>query len=79
MKVFDNQGKYDNSNLYQIRVKGYLEESDGLGFRMEYTGNGDTILIGKIVDQAALHGVLKRFRDLGIPLISVVPVNDEKE
>lgn len=59
---------------YQIRVKGQLgpEWSDWFeGFAISLEEDGDTLLTGLIVDQAALYGVLKRVRNLGIPLVSV--------
>jgi len=59
---------------YQIRIKGHLGRQwtdwfGGLAITLE--DNGDTLLTGLIVDQAALHGLLRRVRDLGMPLISV--------
>jgi hypothetical protein len=63
---------------YQIRVKGHLNRGwtdwfEGLSVTLE--DNGDTLLTGTVVDQAALHGLLRKVRDLGIPLISVSPVD----
>ncbi len=60
--------------VYQIRIKGQLGRQwtnwfGGLAITLE--DNGDTLLTGPVVDQAALHGVLKKVRDLGMPLISV--------
>jgi hypothetical protein len=60
--------------IYQIRVKGQLGPQwddwfEGLAITQEE--DGDTLLTGPIVDQAALYGLLKRVRDLGIPLVSV--------
>jgi hypothetical protein len=62
---------------YQIRLKGHLSSVwrdwfDGLTITLE--DNGDTLLTGPVVDQAALHGLLKRVRDLGMPLLSVNPL-----
>ena len=64
--------------VYQIRIKGHLgrewtEWFAGLTITLE--DNGETLLIGPVVDQAALHGVLRKVRDLGMPLLSVVCVN----
>jgi hypothetical protein len=60
--------------VYQIRIKGHLGSQwtdwfGGLTITLE--DNGDTLLIGPVVDQAALHGLLKKVRDLGMPLLSV--------
>ena len=60
--------------VYQIRIKGHLghqwtEWFDGLTITQEE--DGDTLLTGPVVDQAALHGLLKKVRDLGMPLLSV--------
>jgi hypothetical protein len=71
--------KPDPSQLmvYQIRIKGHLgsEWTDWFGgLTVTLEKNGDTLLTGPVVDQAALHGVLKRVRDLGMPLVSVISV-----
>jgi hypothetical protein len=63
--------------VYQIRIKGHLgpQWTDWFGgLTVKLEDNGDTSLTGPVVDQAALHGLLKRVRDLGMPLISVSPV-----
>ena len=63
--------------VYQIRIKGHLgsEWTDWFsGLRITLEDNGDTLLTGPVVDQAALHGLLRRVRDLGIPLVSVSPL-----
>ena len=63
--------------VYQIRIKGHLGRQwtdwfGGLTITLEE--DGDTLLTGPVVDQAALHGLLRKVRDLGMPLISVSPV-----
>jgi hypothetical protein len=60
--------------VYAIRLKGHLGSQwtdwfEGLTITLE--DNGDTLLTGAVIDQAALHGLLKRVRDLGMPLVSV--------
>ncbi|HLA87021.1 MAG TPA: hypothetical protein VJL10_03270 [Anaerolineales bacterium] len=64
----------DQPVIYEIRIKGHLghQWTDWFGevtFTLE--DNGDTLITGPVVDQAALHGLLKKVRDLGMPLISV--------
>jgi len=62
---------------YQIRIRGHLGRrwADWFGgFAIALEPNGDTLLTGTVVDQAALYGVLRTVRDLGIPLVSVSPV-----
>ena len=62
------------SAVYEIRVQGHLGDaltSGFPGFSVALEDNGDTLLIGAVVDQAALHGLLRRVRDLALPLVSV--------
>jgi hypothetical protein len=66
-----------NAKVYEIRLKGHLEARwvkwfDGLAITLDE--NGDTLLSGPVLDQAALHGLLKKVRDLGLTLVSVSPV-----
>ena len=61
-------------DTYRFRVRGHLDDSwsdwfGGLTLRRHE--DGTTVLVGQVADQAALHGVLNRIRDLGIPIISV--------
>src|SRR5712691_2250933 len=63
--------------VYQIRIKGHLGRhwTDWFGgLTIRLTDNGETLLTGPVVDQAALHGVLRKVRDLGMPLLSVIRV-----
>jgi hypothetical protein len=62
-------------NIYHIRVKGNLDEKWANwfdGFVMTSRGNGETLLSGAVVDQAALYGVLGKIHSLGLPLLLVV-------
>jgi hypothetical protein len=62
---------------YQIRIKGHLgcQWADWFeGMTVTSEDDGNTLLTGEVVDQAALHGLLRRVRDLGLPLLSVMRV-----
>ena len=61
-------------DIYRIRVSGHLDDrwSDWLGgLTVQRRDDGTTVLVGPIVDQAALHGVIALIRDLGLPLLAV--------
>lgn len=63
--------------VYQIRIKGHLGSrwTDWFGdMTITLEENGETLLTGPVVDQAALHGLLRKVRDLGMPLISAIRV-----
>ncbi len=66
---------------YEIRLKGHLEPRwaawfDGLSLTQD--SDGTTVIRGSVIDQAALHGVLSKVRDLGLPLIAVTPVDPKQ-
>lgn len=60
--------------IYQIKIKGHLDRrwTEWFGdVTITLEDNGDTLMTGQVADQAALHGLLRKVRDLGLPLISV--------
>ena len=64
----------NQQTVYQFRIKGHLGQQwlnwfEGLTATLEEAGN--TLLSGTVVDQSALHGILKKIRDLGMPLLSM--------
>ena len=68
--------------IYQIRVRGRLGHQWAAwfaGLAIAPQDNGDTLLTGPVVDQAALHGLLRRVRDLGLPLLSVIRVEEDQQ
>jgi hypothetical protein len=74
-------GSWREAGRYEIRLKGHLETRwaawfDGL--TLTHESDGTTVIHGPIVDQAALHGVLQRVRDLGLPLVSVTQVEPDE-
>ena len=79
----DRTPKRDPSEpmVYQIRVTGHLGSEwidwfDGLSITLQ--DNGETLLSGPVIDQAALHGLLRKVRDLGMPLLSVICVKPDE-
>ena len=75
--IFDSSIDPGQPMIYKIRLKGHLGRHwtdwfDGLTITLE--DNGETLLTGPLADQAALHGLLKKVRDVGMPLLSVVGV-----
>ena len=68
--------------IYQIVLQGHLRSqwSDWFdGFTFTLDERGQTILVGPVTDQAALHGLLKKIRDLGLPLISINRLYPDEE
>lgn len=71
----------DKPKVYQIRVRGTLEPSWSdwfAGLTITPLDCGETLMTGPIVDQAALHGLLNKIRDLGLPLLSVSRIAHEE-
>ena len=71
---------HDQPAQYEIRIQGLLDDRwvnwfEGLTITRE--DNGETLLTGTVVDQAALHGLLRKVRDLGLPLVSVNRIEPE--
>jgi hypothetical protein len=69
--------KHNQHQCYEIRLKGHLDDRwtdwfEGLTITLEE--DSDTLLTGLVIDQVALHGLLKKVRDLGLTLVSVNPV-----
>jgi hypothetical protein len=70
-------GGAHDTGRYEIRLKGHLDARwaawfDGLSLTND--SDGTTTITGQVVDQAALHGLLQKVRDVGLPLVSVTPV-----
>lgn len=64
----------EQPTIYQIRIRGHLSQPRMAWFEeltITLEDDGNTLLAGSVVDQAALHGILKKVRDLGMPLLSV--------
>jgi hypothetical protein len=77
----DPQTERSKPMVYQIRIKGHLRRDwtdwfSGMSISLE--DNGDTLLTGPVIDQAALHGLLRKVRDLGLPLVTVIHVEPEQ-
>jgi hypothetical protein len=67
---------------YEIRLKGRLDARWAVwfdGLNLTHEGTSITVIHGRVADQAALHGLLNKVRDLGLPLVSVARVGKEEE
>ena len=81
LSKFNSEIDPDQPMVYQIRIKGHLgcqwaDWFEGLTIILE--DSGETLLTGPLVDQAALYGVLRKVRDVGMPLLSVVCVSPDQ-
>ena len=70
-----------DGNWYEIRIQGRLDDRwsawlDGLA--LSHTDDGTTVLRGQVTDQAALHGLLHKLRDIGLPLVSVARTDPDR-
>jgi len=75
------ESEHVRQEVYQIVVKGHLDSewSDWFdGLTITLVDNGETILSGPLADQTALHGVLIKIRDLGLPLLSLTRIEPER-
>jgi hypothetical protein len=75
--MFDKQPS--SAQNYEIRLRGHLDtrwaiQFEGMTITLE--DNGETLLSGPVADQAALHGLLRKVRDLGLPLVAVNQIAD---
>ena len=71
-------GQGPDSGRYEIRVKGHLESRWAVwfdGMTLTHADDGNAVLTGPVVDQAALHGLLHKVRDLGLPLLAVTQID----
>lgn len=71
-----------NDTTYRMQLRGLLDDRWSVslgGLAIERQADGTTVLIGSVVDQAALHGVIARIRDLGLPLLSIEQVEPDKD
>ena len=74
--------RLDDFELHEIRVQGHLDQrwADWLeGLTFTHESDGTTTLTGPLADQAALHGVLNRIRDLALPIVSLRRVGPDRE
>jgi len=77
-----NGQRWSTPQVYETRFQGHLDAYRAQlfdGLEMVQEPNGETILTGLVTDQAALHGVLERIRDLGVPLLSVKKLSADED
>jgi hypothetical protein len=79
-RLIHRSGMPNDPMVYQIKIKGHLDQGRSgwfEGMSLSLDDNGDTLVSGSVVDQAALHGLLKKVRDLGMPLLSVTCIEND--
>jgi len=67
--------------IYQIRIKGHLDRKWAdwfTGLSITALENGETLLTGPVLDQAALHGLIRKVRDVSLPLVAVIRIEPEQ-
>ena len=74
-------GNHNGAGWYEIRLMGHLDSRwaawfDGLS--LTHDSDGTTVISGPVLDQAALHGLLQKVRDVGIPLVSVAQIDPDE-
>lgn len=77
-----NGREFSRPAIYQIRIKGSLEPrwADWFdGFTVTQQADDETVLSGRVVDQPALHGLMAKIRDLGLPLLSVNRIGEVRK
>ncbi|MCW2803453.1 MAG: hypothetical protein JWN06_1670 [Propionibacteriaceae bacterium] len=77
----ESAGSHQDPGRYEIRLKGHLDSRwaawfDGLSLTND--SNGTTVISGLVADQAALHGLLQKVRDVGLPLLSVTQTEPDQ-
>ena len=79
-KAYD-QPDSDEPRVYEIRIKGKLDPAWAVWFEemtITTTETGETVLLGPVMDQAALYGLLRKIRDLGLPLMAVTQIQGKQ-
>jgi hypothetical protein len=79
--IDESAGDHREAGVYEIRLQGHLDQrwaGSFEGFSFTHDSDGTTTLQGLVIDQAALHGFLRKVRDLGLPLIAVTRVGPKQ-
>lgn len=77
-----SQPNSDHPVIYQIRLQGHLDHAWAdwfTGLTIAHETNGETLVTGAVTDQAALYGLLRKVRDLGMPLLSVTRLESDQD